>query len=206
MLQRADRVAHLNARDDLLGIARDWPVLATRLAAGAGPSHTGMPRPATRTLSLPVNPHVVRLRAEVTTWARGLAATLLGAHTGYQAPPRHDTPTLLAHVATTRLGHFTETEDGPRFCLYAEHLAHRVHGAAYPDGFRTLPTGLPCQTPACTGTYTVRPLPSGAEPDLICTHDRTHRLPPAAWARDRWRVQHEDGARHLLAAITGRAS
>jgi len=44
MLQRADRVAHLNARDDLLGIARDWPVLATRLAAGAGPSHTGMPR------------------------------------------------------------------------------------------------------------------------------------------------------------------
>ena len=206
MLQRADRLAHLNARDDLLGIARDWPVLATRLPAGAGPTNAGMPRPATRTLSLPVNLHVVRLRAEVTGRARGLVTPLLAAHPGYQPPPHHDTPTLLAHVATTRLGHFTEPDDGPTFCTYAEHLAHRVHGAAYPDGFRTLPTGLPCKVDDCPGTLTVRPLPSGAEPDLVCTLNRDHRVPPADWARERWRVQHEDGARHLLAAITGRAS
>lgn len=206
MLQRADRLAHLNARDDLLGIARDWPVLATRLPAAAGPSQAGMPRPATRTLSLPINLHVVRLRSEVTTWARGLVATLVAARADYR-PPAHDTaPALLVHVATTRLGHFTEAEDGPTFCTYAEHLAHRVHGAAYPDGFRTLSTGLACQVEGCTGTYTVRPLASGAEPDLVCNRDRDHRLPPAVWARDRWRVQHEDGARHLLAAITGRAS
>lgn len=205
MLQRADRLAHLNARDDLLSIARDWPVLATRLPATAGPSQAGMPRPATRTLSLPVNLHVVRLRSEVTTWARGLVLALLATRTGY-AVPSTATPTLLAHVATTRLGHFTEGDDGPAFCTYAEGLAHRVHGAAWPDGFRTLSTGLACQHEGCTGTYTVRPLASGAEPDLVCTHDRGHRVPPAVWARDRWRVQHEDGARHLLAAITGRAS
>lgn len=205
MLQRADRVAHLNARDDLLSIARDWPVLATQLAAST-PGTSGMPRPATRAMTLPLDLHVLRIRAEVIGWARGLVVALVATRTGYQPPRHHDAATLLAHVATTRLGHFTEHEDGPRFCTYAESLAHRVHGAAYPDGFRTLPTGLPCQTESCTGTYTVRPLPSGAEPDLICTRDRDHRLPPAVWARDRWRVQHEDGARHLLAAITGRAS
>lgn len=205
-MQRTDRLAHLNARDDLLGIAHDWPILATRLAAGAGQVLAGMPRPATRNLALPLDVHVLALRAETTGWARSLVATLLGAHRGYQAPARHDTATLLAHVATTRLGHFTEGDDGPAFCTYAEHLATRVHRAAWPDGFRTLPTGLPCRAEACPGTYTVRPLPSGAEPDLVCTRDRDHRVPPAEWARDRWRVQHEDGARHLLAAITGRAA
>ena len=206
MLQRADRVAHLNARDDLLSIARDWPVLGTRLAAGGPQGTSGMPRPASRTIGLPVDLHVLRLRAEVVGWARGLVVALVATRTGYRAPHHHDAASLLAHVATHRLGHFTEADDGPAFCLYAEGLAHRVHGAAYPDGFRTLSTGLACHHEGCTGTYTVRPLASGAEPDLVCTRDRDHRVPPAEWARDRWRVQHEDGARHLLAAITGRAS
>lgn len=206
MTDRRDRVAHLDARDDLLSIARDWPVLGTRLAAGGPQGASGMPRPATRTIGLPVDLYVLRLRAEVTGWARTLVATLVATHTGYQPPRQHATDVLLTHVATTRLGHFTEHEDGPTFCQYAEGLAHRVHSAAWPDGFRTLPTGLPCRVEGCTGTYTVRPLPSGAEPDLVCTTDRTHRVPPAVWARDRWRVQHEAGARHLLAAITGRAS
>jgi hypothetical protein len=153
-----------------------------------------------------VDLYVLRVRAEVIGWARGLVVALVASRTGYQAPRQHDAAALLAHVATTRLGHFTEGPDGPTFCAYAEGLATRVHRAAWPDGFRTLATGLPCQTEGCTGAYTVRPLASGAEPDLVCNHDHDHRIPPAVWARDRWRVQHEDGARHLLAAITGRAS
>lgn len=205
-MDRPDRVAHLNARDDLLSIARDWPVLAARLAPTSSTHATGMPRPATRTIALPIAMHVVALRSEATGWARTMVATLVATRTGYRPPERHETDHLLVHIAATRLGHFTQADDGPAFCTYAEHLATTVHRAAYPDGFHTLPTGINCHTDGCPGTYTVRPLPSGAEPDLICNADRTHRLPPAIWARERWRVQHEDGARHLLAAITGRAA
>lgn len=195
-----DRVAHLNARDDLLSIAHDWPALAANLPATTGPTRLGQPRTRHVAPPLPINPHVAALRTEVTTYTRHLVAAL----PDYTPPTPRTIPTVLRNVATTRLGHFTANpETGPTFCHQAASLAHRVHTAAHPDGYRTLTTGLPCQIHDCPGTYTVRPTTTGAEPDLICNHNHTHRIPPAQWARDRWRARNEDAARHLLAAITG---
>lgn len=209
---RREQVSALNARDDLLAIADAWPDLIDRLGREGRNAPDGMPKPASRTPGLVINEYVSDVMAELTAWAMFLARVLLE-ETDWIAPASHDTPALLTDIARNRVGHFTaHPDEGLRLAFYddSREMRDKVTRTAYPDGYRTLDTRLPCdqhdtseagERIPCPGTYTVRPRHDGAEPDLICSADRTHRIPPSEWSRGRWKVRHAGAALRLVQAI-----
>lgn len=212
---RREQVSALNARDDLLGIADAWPDLLDRLGREGSRASDGMPKPASRTPGLVINEYVSDVMAEVRDWTMFLVRQLLD-ETDWTPEHGLDTPALLTVIARERIGHFTAHQDeGLRLAFYddVDTFRGKVMRAAYPDGYRTLDTRLPCEEHStsdlgeripCEGTYTVRPRKDGAEPDLICSHDRTHRVPPAEWSRSRWRIRHASAALNLTVAILDR--
>lgn len=188
-------------RRNISFIVEAWPDLLSQLGRTLTIASDGMPGATSRTPGLVLNETISDLMAEVASWGYFLARILID-ETDWTPPPRHDPPILLAAIAKWRLGHFTHHDDAflaMSVCEDAHDLRGKVARAAYPDGYRTLDTGLPCEEHdvddagrrvACAGHYTVRPTPTGAMPDLVCSHNRDHRVSPAAWSHSGWRRTH----------------
>jgi len=192
----------LDARDDMLAIADAWPDLQARLGREGLHGSDGMPKPVTRIVGLIINEFVSDTMREISDWVWFLVRVLVD-ETDWQAPKDHDTPALLACIARTRVGHFTAHPDksfGEAFTDDAKRLRALATRVAYPDGYRTLNTRIPCEFHdtsdtggriVCRGTYTVRPLRDDTMPDLICSTDRSHRISPDVWSRSGWKRSHE---------------
>lgn len=211
----------LDARDDMLAIADAWPDLEDMLGRTGGGPGDGMPRAVHGDRTLVINEHVSQVIADVRDWTMFLVRTLMeevwvevrvvdldrGAPQirpqPWAPPVGSTTPQLLAHIARTRVGHFTAHADEMLALAFHDDvkaLRGQVERAAYPDGYRTLDTRIPCDEQGdsaegervpCCGTYTIRPTGATADmPDLICTADRTHRIEPAEWSRGSWKLRH----------------
>lgn len=184
----------LDARDDMLAIANTWPDLTARLGRDGTSAPDGMPKPVTRTRGLVINELVSQTMADIREWVTFLARQLVD-ETDWTPPAGTDTPGLITNIARQRIGFFTEHKDVElrvAFIDDCKKIRADVTRVAYPDGYRTLDTRLPCETTDnCPGAYTVRPSASGAMPDLVCSHDRTHRVGPDVWSRTRWRHVHD---------------
>lgn len=208
MTDAPDQHSALDARDDLLAIAAAWPDLEDRLGREGGGPSDGMPRAVTPTRGLVINEHISEIMREVREWVAFLARVLMDevrvdlptrgedgeVFTSPWAPANTDTAAMLGEIARTRIGHFTSHADEQvRITFHddAKHYRTKVTRAAYPDGYRTLDTRIPCDADTCAGTYKVRP-DGQRMPDLVCSVDRTHRLDPAVWSRASW--QNKTGA------------
>lgn len=204
MSDRPAQHSALDARDNLLAIADAWPDLLDRLGREGTNAPDGMPKPVSRTPGLVINEHISEIMREATRFARQLAGALAQAQDWH--PTSDNAPALLTDIARNHIGHFTAHHDPNVRALFhkeAHRLRGRVTRAAYPDGYRTLDTRLPCehhdttdtgQRTPCAGTYTVRPTPNGSMPNLVCSHDRTHVIAPAEWSRNGWRSRHVTGS------------
>lgn len=194
---------------DMTFIADAWADLVDRLARESHPG--GEKVTGTRTPGLVLNEHVSQVMREVSQWVHVLATELLE-HTDWTPPREQDTPILLHHIVKWRLGYFTHSA-GPEMAEWVADRANLLRGkvtrAAYPDGYHTIDTRIPCnehgtteagERVPCPGTYTVRPRRDGY-PDMICSEDREHRIPPSEWSRGAWRVRHAEPAALLLRAI-----
>lgn len=202
----------LDARDDLLAIAAAWPDLEDRLGREGGGPSDGMPRAVTPTRGLVINEHISEIMREVREWVAFLGRQLVD-ETDWRTTSTH-TGDILTDIARNRIGFFTAHQDEQMQHAFhddAKHYRRVVTQAAYPDGYRTLDTRIPCEhvynpectcrgmdeTPGCqhnqpcTGTYKVRP-DGQRMPDLVCSVDRTHRLDPGVWSRVSW--QNKTGA------------
>ena len=170
------------AHENLTTLARTWPALDTALTTRAraeGERVTGSAgTPA------PANLHALTVRDTIggtlTFWVGRIHDT---------APtlplPSADPPAQARWLAT-HLDHLTRRPQDDTFpesiCVDARDMARQAHRAAYPDGSRPYRPGIPCQTPGCGGEYVTR---VGAHyvtvPDLRCTADPEHRVPPAGF-------------------------
>jgi hypothetical protein len=172
------------AANDLHTIAGDWPDLVARVARGLaavnGERVHGTPAPPA-----PVDTTALDVVIKVETWANHAARTL-HTETDWSFPADTTTPGILRALAA-RVGHFTADPDtGDEFCAEADRLARLVDHTAHPTGRRRLHIGgAHCIEPGCTGTYTVLADPTAPclVPDLICDHDRAHRIDPVEWQR-----------------------
>lgn len=124
-----DNLTSLAARDDLLAVARSWPELRARLAAGGGSALTGMPSGDGD--PLPINVAVSDLMRLVEDRTRFYARALLDDDPTWT--PRSTMPALLVDVAH-RYGHFTASNDriGLDFVDDAHELVRMVDGLLTP--------------------------------------------------------------------------
>lgn len=181
-------------REDLQWLADAWTDLLDRLGRDQPPAD-GQPRPATRSVGLVINERVSELMATVTGFAWELAGLLAVESTGFTLSRDRDTPAVLLAVAG-RVGHFTQHQDptvAQGVPQRAALLRRQVTRAAYPDGVRTV--HLPAyrcperlldddgRHVACTGHWTIRPLPTGGLGDMVCSQDAEHVTPPYVWLR-----------------------
>lgn len=192
--ERPRQHSALDARDDMLAIVYAWPDLLTRL--GRDGSAGGEKVSGSRSPGLVINERVSDTMAAVRDWAAFLARVLLQ-ETDWTPPRVQDTPALLHNIARTRIGHFTEHEDeGMRLAFFddVDHHRRAVESAAYPRGVKIIPVHVECvehtttdlgERVPCPGEYTVRldPERAGLIPDMICDHDRAHRITPEQWQR-----------------------
>ena len=219
MSERTGQHSALDARDDLLAIADTWPDLLARLGKEGSSAQDGMPRPVSRTPGLVINEQVSQVMADIRDWCMFLARQLLD-ESDWTPPRGLDTPGMLAHIARTRIGFFTEHPDeGLRlgFGDDAREMRHLAERTAYPSGRRMIPLDIVCMehdtSPAgervkCLGEYGVLLDPDrpGLIPDMVCSLDRTHRITPAEWQRASRRTAMDPSAMAaLLARIRGAA-
>ncbi len=202
--ERTAQHSALDARDDLLAVAATWPDLVNRLARWGSSASDGMPkgRPDPSEGSV-IDMHVSKVCAEIRDWVAFLARVLVD-ETDWTLPARYDTGSLAAAIARQRVGHFTAHPDVHlRLAFFddATRMRKLAEKTAYPDGYRTLDTRVPCEehgtSPAgerivCPGVYKIRPRVDGSMPDMICSVDSTHRIRPEVWSRVSWKARHED--------------
>ena len=121
------------------------------------------------------------------------------------------TPTLARWIAQWHIPHLTHTtsretaEEGAFDVRRAEDATYRVCEVGRR---RKVPTGLPCEghgtseaggRVACTGV--MEAALTDQMPDLVCSVDPSHRIPPDVWSRQGWKrapVVSEAGARRLV--------
>jgi hypothetical protein len=150
-----DRLVALEARDNLLWIAAQWPRLRARLRPGGGNALTGVTVSTSDDGHAPIDVHISDLLHEIEENVARFYARILADETGW-TPRTSAMPGLLQEVAQ-RYGHFTEDDDpsmGLGFCNDATDYRHRVT--------RTLerpapPTYVgPCQGDNCDGELYLR--------------------------------------------------
>ena len=122
-----------------------------------------------------------------------------------------DTPHIARYLAAWHVGHITHktaqetAEEVARDVAQAERLTYLVCETSPP---RRIDTGMPCEGHStsvegervpCTGV--MRAALTDSMPDLVCSVDPTHRIPPDVWSRNYWRSHHvpmdEGAARNL---------
>lgn len=198
------------AANDLHDIARLWPELTERIAAGGGSDSSGFVT-GSKVRPLPISAHVIDVITEVEEWVTFLARVLID-ETDWTVTNK-TTPGLIESIAG-RVGHFTEHPDqflAQSFCDDAQRLRELVQATAHPSGKRTLRIGAPCfekstsdlgERIPCPGQYTVLADPERpyVVPDIICDRDRSHRITPVEWQR----AYRRTGSADLAADLVGR--
>ena len=217
-------------RDNLHKIADRWPELEVILRIPAPPPNGdgGKSKNSMIAVGTNLNEHAARVRRTCTdaVWftLQVIRDDLDTAKRPFR-PPRptwanrsqNDTPVLARWIADWQLAHITHrteresAEEIFRDVQRAEAATFRLVEKDYP---RKIPTGLPCVGHATLSVAGDRPPCIGvmeAElgdqmPDLVCSEDATHRIPPDVWSRNYWKRAHtmdETAARNLAARITG---
>jgi hypothetical protein len=202
---RRDRVDALNARDDLLAIAHHWPHIVARLANTGNTANE--PVTGSHAQPLIINLDVSETLTIISAWVRHLA-TILRSGTSWQPTTTH-TPALLADIARHHIGHFTQHPNPAtrrRFLADAADMRHRAQHTANPTHRKRIHIPLPCphtnpnNTP-CPGHMTATLRDDHDDlPDLICTHNPTHHIPPSTWTRPKHRplITPETATHNLL--------
>ena len=131
-------------------------------------------------------------------------------------PPRidsrtHDaTPRLARWIAAWQVSHITHrtSPETAEEILTDVARAEQATFDALKEYARTVPTGLPCEHHGtsdlgervpCVGVMEARL--GDQMPDLVCSVDASHRIPPDVWSRQYWKRAHvanEAGARRLV--------
>jgi hypothetical protein len=215
-------------RANLTKIADRWPDLEQALTTPGTGGEQGKTRNGMIAVGTNVNEAAVRARRACTdvVWfiLQVIRDDLDTAGKDF-TPPRtspnrsqDDTPHIARYLAAWHVGHITHktaqetAEEVARDVAHAERLTYQVTETS---PLRKVPTGLPCEghstfeamgerTP-CVGVMVATLTDS--MPDLVCSVDPTHRIPPDVWSRNYWRSHHvpmnEDAARSLMRRITG---
>ena len=195
--------ASITTAADLTATANTWPDLLTALH----PTQTRTTRRGSDPPP-PINLAASQAIHEITERARFWARALLD-ETDW-TPKASDTVTLLRGLAQ-RTGHFTEHEDRTLAAAFVNECADMRKLAtrtAYPRGIRQIPIPINCLEDGCPGTYTARldPTQRWVEiPDLTCTVNRRHVIPPDTLMRARRRATTTDpnAMRALLNRMRG---
>ena len=127
-----------------------------------------------------------------------------------------DTPTIARWLAVWQVAHITHrtardtAEEIARDVAAAEAATYRVVEIG-PE--RKVKVGLPCEQHGTSDLGERVPCPGEMEaklsrqmPDLVCSVDASHRIPPDVWSRQYWKRAHivsEDGARRLVDKLRG---
>lgn len=116
-----------------------------------------------------------------------------------------DTPALALWLATWHVGHFTHDAD-PESAAEIVGDVRRAEELTYvvcvKGRERKVPTGLPCEGHSTSDTGervkcggVMSATLGDRMPDLVCSEDRTHRIPPDVWSRNYWKRAHTDPAK-----------
>ena len=196
-------------RDNLDAIATMWPDLQAGLGAATGHSSAddGKQHNGRVNIGLVINETVSDAMSAATEHAWFLTRTILAIANQLgrtiTVPTEPDTPTLTAWIAARHVDWLT-TKTGRLTALTIIENTHTIHrqarNAAYPRFTRRVPTGLPCeakddQGAPCPGLMVahLRDTYDGM-PDLTCTTNRDHTMPPDVWEREGWKRRHRDMA------------
>jgi hypothetical protein len=215
-------------RANLTKIADRWPDLEQALTTPGTGGEQGKTRNGMIAVGTNVNEAAVRARRACTD-AVWFAFQVIreDAETAGKPfnPPRitpnrsqDDTPVMARWLAVWQVTHITHrtsqesAEEIARDVAQAEHLTYQVCETTRP---RKVPLPLGCvehgtsplgERVPCPGRMDATIDPDSM-PDLVCTVDPTHRIPPDVWSRNYWRSHHvpmdEGAARNLLRRITG---
>jgi hypothetical protein len=213
-------------RRNLHKIADRWPELEMRLAGLDPTVEQGKTKNAMIAAGTELNEAAVRARRACTdaVWftLQVIRDDLDTAGRPFTPPPtsanrsQDDTPRLARWIATWHVGHITHRTDPEsaheiaRDVERAERLTFEVCELDYE---RKIPTGMPCENHGTTPDGERAPCAGvmvatlgDQMPDLVCSEDATHRIPPDVWSRNYWKRAHtmdEGAARRLAERITG---
>lgn len=186
-------------RGGLLELAGVWPDLEAALTVPAPPPDTEPRKGGTDPASgLRLNERVVETRADVAAHVERFAGVARLAWGG--SPASVTVPGLLrwlAVVMVPRLLAHPDEDVAVAFAAETLVLARRAWSAAYPNGTRRVRVpGVSCQARVedggcCPGELFARIRPGGMLlPDLVCTVDPEHSIPPSVWRRRDWQARH----------------
>ena len=213
-------------RRNLGKIADRWPELEAALTTTGGGGEKGKTKNGMIAVGTNVNEAAVRARRACTdvVWF-ALQVIRDDYDTAGRAftPPRtsgarsqDDTPTVARWLAAWHVAHITHKADPDtaveilRDVQAAENLTYRVCETTPP---RRIDTGMPCEGHGTSELGERVPCPgvmratlTESMPDLVCSEDATHRIPPDVWSRNYWKRAHvidEGATRNFLRAIVG---
>jgi len=148
----------LEARDNLLWIARHWPDLQAALGGGGGNALTGMASGDGD--PIPINVNVSDLMREIEDFARHHAWVLMELQPEppfvYWLPSTSRMPDLLAEVAQCHEAITADEREGLDFTDEASEFRRKVDGILF--GREPRKYLGPCPTPNCAGELTLRAL------------------------------------------------
>lgn len=208
-----------NLREQLHKIADRWPDLEIALGATESGGEKGRTKNGMRAVGTVINEGAVKARRACTdaVWfmVQVLRDDLDSAGREFTPPPtsknrsQDDTPTLARWLADWHVSHFTHRTSDETAWEVAKDVeaAEEATFDALKDRARKIPTGMPCEQHGTSDMGERVPCPGVMEaaltdhmPDLVCSEDRSHRIPPDVWSRQYWKRSHitEAGARRLV--------
>ena len=213
-------------RTNLGKIAQRWPELEAALTTTGVGGEKGNSKHGMIAVGTNVNEAAVRARracTDVVWFALQVIRDDLDSAGRVFCPPatsatrsQDDTPRVARWLAAQHVKDITHRTDPEtavailRDVAAAERLTYLVCETTPP---RRIDTGMACEqhgTSAlgervpCAGV--MRATLTDAMPDLVCSVDRTHTIPPDVWSRSYWKRAHitnESGARRLAERIVG---
>jgi hypothetical protein len=215
-----------NLRRNLGKIADRWPELEAALTTPGVDIEKGKTKNSMVAVGTNVNEQAIAARracTDVVWFALQVIRDDLDAAGRPFRPPatsatrsQDDTPTVARWLAAWQLAHITHRADREtaeeilRDVENAEGLTFKVCETTPP---RRIDTGMPCEGHGtsvegervlCDGV--MRATLTDTMPDLVCSVDVTHRIPPDVWSRNYWKRAHpmdETAARNLARRIVG---
>jgi hypothetical protein len=214
-------------RRNLHKIADRWPELEKALTTPTAGGEKGKTKNSMVSVGTDLNERAVAARRACTdvVWltVQFLREDFHDAGWTFTEPPttpnrsQDDTPVLARWIAAWHVTHITHrpvvresAEEIARDVERAERLTFEVTETSPP---RQVPTGMACEghttsvegeRAPCRGV--MRATLGDQMPDLVCSEDTTHRIPPDVWSRNYWKRAHtmdEGAARRLAERITG---
>ncbi len=205
-------------------IADRWPHMEEALTSTEAGGEKGRTKNGMVEVGTNINEAVVRARRACTdaVWfmVQVIRDDMDTADRPFTPPPvnsnrsQDETPALARWLAAWHIGHFTHGTD-PESAAEVAGDIRRAEELTYvvciKGHERKVPTGLPCEGHAtsvdggrvpCAGE--MKATLGDSMPDLVCTIDTTHRIPPDVWSRNYWKRAHtmdEGAARNLLAQL-----